>query len=84
MIISSIVAGIGDSIGGKVIEYLKSHQEQVQFEQMQSEILEGWVYKIRIAIRDAHQKAGVSLEVHQEVMKVVEEVVAREFDTKKL
>lgn len=84
MILSSLIAGVSNAIGGQVIAYLKTHQEKVQFEKMQGEILEGWVYKIRIAVRDAHQRAGVDVATHREVMKAVEEVVEREFDSTKL
>jgi len=84
MIISSMMTALGSAIGGQVIDYLKTHQEQVQFEKMQGEILEGWVFKIRIAVRDEHRRQGVSLETHKAVMAKIEEVVRDEFDTTKL
>ena len=84
MIISSIAAVVAKTIGTQVIDYLKTHQEEVQFEKMQGEILEGWVFKIRIAVRDEHRRQGVSLETHKAVMAKIEEVVRDEFDTTKL
>ena len=84
MIISSIAAVVAKTIGTQVIDYLKTHQEEVQFEKMQGEILEGWVYKIRIAIRDEHRRQGVDIETHRAVMTKVEEVVRDEFDSTKL
>lgn len=82
--LTSIIASIGASIGSQVVNYLKTHKEEVQFEKMQGEILEGWVYKITVAIRDEHRRNDVPLTVHNAVMDKVMEVVKNEFDSTKL
>jgi hypothetical protein len=82
--IASIMAAVGSAIGGEVIKYLKEHAEKQQLERMQGEILEGWLYKIQVAIRDEHRRNNVPLEVHQKVMTKVEEVAREEFDTTKI
>lgn len=84
MILSSIVNGVANAIGGQVIGYLKEHAEAQQLERMQGEILEGWLYKIQVAIRDEHRRNNVPIEVHQAVMKKMEEVIKDEVDTTKI
>jgi len=82
--LTSIMASLGAAIGGQVIKYMKEHRKEQQLEIMQGEILEGWVYKIQIAVRDEHRKGGVPLETHKKVMDKIAEVVREEFDTTKI
>lgn len=84
MILSTILNTIGASIGAQVVTYLKDYQEASQFERLQGEVLEGWVYKLSIAIRDEHRRNNVPHEVHKKVMEKFNEVVAQEFDSTKL
>lgn len=79
-ILESIVAGIGT----KVVEYLKDRGALIQFEKMQAEILEGWMFKIQIAIREEHQRHNVPHKVHKAVIERINAVVDKEFDTGKL
>lgn len=84
MIISSIVGMIAKGIGDQVVTYLKDRRAEVLFEDMQGEVLEGWMYKIKVAIRDEHRRHNVPHETHTKVMDAVEAVIQKEVDTSKL
>ena len=82
--IGSIVSMLAGSIGSQVLVYLKDNKALAQFERMQAEILEGWAFKIQIAIREEHRRLGISHEDHVKVMEQVQKIIKEEFDTRDL
>lgn len=82
--ISGIVAAIASSIGGQVVKYLQEHRKEQLIENMQGEILEGWAYKIEVAVRDELRRNQVPYEVYESVTKEIRKVVSDEFDSTKL
>lgn len=79
-----ITSAIGGVVARSVLDYLAKHKADVLMENMQGEILEGWVYKLKIAIQEEHIRYGVSHQVHEHVIKRIDDVVEKEFDTRKL
>jgi len=75
-IVSDVVAG--------VTGYLKERNELKQFEDMQAEVLEGWIFKIAIAVERELHAAGISKEVYENIMNAIKQVVEKEVDTRKL
>jgi aerobic-type carbon monoxide dehydrogenase small subunit (CoxS/CutS family) len=67
-----------------VLKGLKEMSAMKQFERMQGEILEGWTYKIKVEVERAMKKNNCPVAAYNDVMKAIEEVIEREFDTTKL
>lgn len=84
MILGTIGKAIGGVVAESVLDYLKTRKADQLQEAMQGEILEGWLYKLQIAIREEHRRLGVTREVHEAVIKRFWEVADKEFDTKKM
>ena len=82
--LAGILATVGAAVGGQVIKYLQEQHKLSQFERMQSEVLEGWVYKLEIAVREGHMRNNVSPEIHKEVMKGFHRVVKKEIDSRNI
>lgn len=55
-----------------------------QFEAMQAEVLEGWVFKMKVRIERALKKHDVKYEVYRSVMDSIDDVVKEEFDTRRI
>ena len=55
-----------------------------QFERMQGEVLEGWIFRVQIAVERELKKANVSHEVYIKVAAAIDKFVTEEFDTTKL
>ena len=79
-----ITNAIGGVVAKSVLDYIKQHKEEVLMENMQAEILEGWIFKLSVAIEKEHVRQGVSHEAHVAVMAKFHEVVKQEFDTRRL
>lgn len=77
----SIVTG---PIVDGVLKGLKEMRALKQFEAMQGEILEGWIYKIKIAVERELKAHRANHETYEAVMKAIDKVVEEEFDTRKL
>lgn len=82
--ISGIIAGLGAAIGKQVLAHLEDRRDRVQFELMQGEVLEGWLYKIRVAVRDELRRSDVPHYVYERVMERMDEVIEKEIDTRKI
>ena len=66
---SFLIKVFAESIGMQVLDYLQKHRALQQFERMQGEILEGWLYKLKIGIQEVHQRNNVNHSIHKEVIK---------------
>jgi hypothetical protein len=51
---------------------------------MQAEVLDGWVFKIKVAIERELHKANVDHSVYVNVMAAVNKIVKEEFETDKI
>lgn len=67
-----------------VLEGVKDMQAQQQYERMQAEILDGWVFKLKVAIERELHKANVPHQVYVDVMAAVNKIVKEEFETDKI
>lgn len=67
-----------------VMAGLKEMRALKQFEDMQGEILEGWVFKIKVAVERSLREADIRHDVYVKVMESIDKIVKEEFDTRKL
>lgn len=80
----NILSVLVDPIIKGVVSGMKELQEQKQYERMQAEILDGWVFKIKVAIERELHKANVDHKVYVDVMAAVNKIVKEEFETDKI
>jgi hypothetical protein len=80
----SILGIIINPIINGVLKGLAEMRALKQFEEMQAEILEGWAFKIKIAVERAAKKHNVPYEAYEEIINSINEVVEEEFDTRRI
>ena len=67
-----------------VLKGLKEMRAAQQFEDMQGEILEGWMFHVKTEVERVLKANNVPFEVYEQVMNAINTVVDLQFDTKKL
>jgi hypothetical protein len=76
MLINPIVKG--------VVSGIKELNEQKQYERMQAEILDGWIFKVKVAVERELHKHNADHKVYVDVVKAINKVVKEEFQTDKI
>ena len=61
----------------------QSRHDQV-FEEIQAEVLSGWLFRIKTAVRDTCRKRGIPIEDYSAIDAAISEVIDDNIDTKKL
>lgn len=74
---------IGPIVSG-VLEGLQEIRAIKQFETMQAEILEGWIFKIKVEIEREARKHDLPFEAYSAIMAGIDKIVKEEFDTRQL
>lgn len=74
---------VGPIING-VLKGMAEMQKAQLHEDMQAEILEGWIFKIKIAVERELKASEVTHEVYLRIMEGIDKVVEEEFDTKRI
>ena len=74
---------VGSVVDG-VVTGIKEAADRRQIDRMQAEVLEGWLFKLKIAVERELREKDISHEVYKEVMAAIDAVVIAEFDVDKL
>lgn len=79
-----IFNAVGGAIAKGAVEVIKDYQKQLQVEQMQAEILEGWSYKILDSLELACKMQGIEYDKFSKIREKVEETIKEEFDNRRI
>ena len=67
-----------------IADGIKQSRHDQAFEEVQAEVLSGWLFRIKTAVRDTCRKRGVSLADYNAIDAAISEVINENIDTKKL
>lgn len=76
----ALLKPFGDSIVNGVISGVKEYNNARQIDRMQAEILDGWLFKIKVAVERKLKEGEVDYETFKSVMDAIDAVVIAEFD----
>lgn len=67
-----------------IMDGIKQSRHDQAFEEVQAEVLSGWLHRIETAVQYTCRKRGISVEDYSAIAAAIAKVVDEHFDTKKL
>lgn len=81
---TTLLTPIADALVKGMVAAMQEHHRLSKEESMQSEVLDGWIFKIKIEIERRLKARGCHFDVYKDVSDGIDKVVKEEVNTNKI